>query len=175
MKPGHLLLPAEGECRNAVYAAMMGWRVTAFDQSEAGKAKVKQLATHNHVCLEYDVCDFAHAVNPALSFDAVALIFAHFPPAVRPAFHRHIVAWLKSRGSLIVEAFSKQHSKHQQVNPSAGGPHQAELLYVQSDLINEFAGIHFAEAVETETQLNEGLYHAGTASVIRLFGTKEAA
>lgn len=36
LRPGKLLVPAEGEGRNAVYAAQQGWQVTAFDFSEAG-------------------------------------------------------------------------------------------------------------------------------------------
>ncbi|HRP00579.1 MAG TPA: hypothetical protein PLN54_14190, partial [Flavobacteriales bacterium] len=34
LMPGSLLLPAEGEGRNAVPAARLGWKVTAFDLSE---------------------------------------------------------------------------------------------------------------------------------------------
>ena len=36
---GKILFPAEGEGRNAVYAAKKGWRVSAFDISEKGKEK----------------------------------------------------------------------------------------------------------------------------------------
>jgi hypothetical protein len=42
--PGKILLPAEGEGRNAVYAASKGWEVTAFDFSEEGKKKALKLA-----------------------------------------------------------------------------------------------------------------------------------
>lgn len=37
LKPGRILLPAEGEGRNAAYAAGKGWDVWAFDQSEEGR------------------------------------------------------------------------------------------------------------------------------------------
>ena len=33
LKPGRLLLPAEGEGRNGVYAAEKGWSVSAYDWS----------------------------------------------------------------------------------------------------------------------------------------------
>ena len=33
LEPGKLLLPAEGEGRNAIYAAREGWQVDAFDIS----------------------------------------------------------------------------------------------------------------------------------------------
>lgn len=45
LKPGRLLLPAEGEGRNAVFAAKHGWQVDAFDYSEAAKMKALTLAT----------------------------------------------------------------------------------------------------------------------------------
>ena len=34
--PGRILLPGEGEGRNAVHAALSGWEVDAFDQSVVG-------------------------------------------------------------------------------------------------------------------------------------------
>lgn len=39
VSPGKILFPAEGEGRNAVYAAKSGWNVTAFDLSTEGKKK----------------------------------------------------------------------------------------------------------------------------------------
>jgi Tellurite resistance protein TehB len=42
--PGKILLPAEGEGRNAVYAARKGWEVTAFDFSDEAKIKTLKLA-----------------------------------------------------------------------------------------------------------------------------------
>lgn len=44
LAPGKALFAAEGEGRNAVFAAKSGWIVSAFDQSEAGKTKAKLLA-----------------------------------------------------------------------------------------------------------------------------------
>ena len=39
LQPGKLLLPAEGEGRNAVYAASKGWDVKAFDMSDKRQGK----------------------------------------------------------------------------------------------------------------------------------------
>ena len=39
IKPGKALFPAEGEGRNAVYTATLGWKVNAFDLSKEGKQK----------------------------------------------------------------------------------------------------------------------------------------
>jgi len=49
VKPGNILLPAEGEGRNAVYAAKLGWNVLAFDDSASGKKKAKKLAEENNI------------------------------------------------------------------------------------------------------------------------------
>ena len=43
-KTGKVLFPAEGEGRNAVYAAKLGWEVSAFDYSFKGKEKADRLA-----------------------------------------------------------------------------------------------------------------------------------
>jgi hypothetical protein len=37
LKPGRILFPAEGEGRNAIFAAKLGWDVFAFDSSIEGK------------------------------------------------------------------------------------------------------------------------------------------
>jgi hypothetical protein len=44
LKPGNILFPAEGEGRNAVHAARLGWKVYAFDISTEAKLKAEKLA-----------------------------------------------------------------------------------------------------------------------------------
>ena len=44
LSPGKILLPAEGEGRNAVYAASLGWQVYAYDFSERAYKKAMALA-----------------------------------------------------------------------------------------------------------------------------------
>jgi hypothetical protein len=46
---GAILFRAEGEGRNAVYAAKLCWTVSAFDISVEGKNKVFRLAETNNV------------------------------------------------------------------------------------------------------------------------------
>ena len=52
---GSIFFPAEGEGRNAVYAAKLGWLATAFDISIEGKNKALQLAKINNVTINYQV------------------------------------------------------------------------------------------------------------------------
>ncbi len=51
--PGKILLPGDGEGRNAIYAAKLGWDVTAFDYSNSAKEKAKGLAHFNNVYITY--------------------------------------------------------------------------------------------------------------------------
>ena len=53
LKPGKILLPAEGEGRNAVYAATQSWKALAFDISDSGRKKSLDLADKHQVNIEY--------------------------------------------------------------------------------------------------------------------------
>jgi 2-polyprenyl-3-methyl-5-hydroxy-6-metoxy-1,4-benzoquinol methylase len=54
-KPGTILLPAEGEGRNAIYAAKKGWKVDAFDFSSVARQKAMQRAEQEKVNIHYEV------------------------------------------------------------------------------------------------------------------------
>lgn len=169
---GTLLLPAEGEGRNAVFAAQKGWTVTAFDQSEAGKTKALFLAAQKDVEITYDVLDIAHMPYPSEKFDAAALIYVHFPDHIRKEYHRNIADKIKPGGCLILEAFSKNNLAYRQANPSVGGPDQLSLLFEIAEIKTDFPDFLWNIAEETEILLNEGIFHKGKASVVRLFGKK---
>lgn len=68
-----MLLPAEGEGRNAVYTAENGWEATAFDLSSAGRDKALRLAGEKGDNLTYHAGRFSDLKFKAESFDAVAL------------------------------------------------------------------------------------------------------
>ena len=53
MLPGKLLLPGEGEGRNAVYAAGKGWDVTAFYQSSVARDKALEWADSLGLKIDY--------------------------------------------------------------------------------------------------------------------------
>lgn len=53
LTPQTILFAAEGEGRNAVYAARRGWQVSAFDISAAGREKALRLAAEHGVTLDY--------------------------------------------------------------------------------------------------------------------------
>lgn len=170
---GKILFPAEGEGRNAVFAAKSGWEVSAFDQSKAGKKKAEWLAQKNGVAIDYAVSEVENIRYPENSFDALALLYAHFHPDKRRAYHQKLSSFLKKGGTLILEAFEKQQTENQKENPKAGGPRDTEMLYNLEEIKADFDGFEFKEAAENETMLNEGSYHVGKANVIRIFASKK--
>lgn len=174
LKPGKILLPAEGEGRNACFAAKLGWDVFAFDLSEQGKNKALKLAQKNQVSIHYEVCALEEISFDKNSFDVVALIYAHFPAAVRFAYHQKLTEFLKKDGTIIVEAFNKKHAAFQMINPTAGGPRNAEMLYSVEELESDFAEFKIIELIEQETELSEGNGHLGKVAVIRFSGRKIA-
>lgn len=172
LSPGKILFPADGEGRNSVYAAKKGWESEAFDISIEGKFKAELLAQEMDVRIYYTVSDVEHITYPEKSFDALALIYAHFPVSVRTAYHRKLSAYVKNGGALILEAFSKSHSIFQKSNPQVGGPGNPEMLYQLDEIKSDFPDFLFEEAIEEKIRLHEGNHHKGTASVVRLFGRK---
>ncbi|MDX2245232.1 MAG: class I SAM-dependent methyltransferase [Bacteroidia bacterium] len=164
---GKLLMPAEGEGRNAVYAATRGWQVTAFDISEEGRKKALRLAEKRGTSLEYLLQSFGETVFPEGSFDCVGLIYAHAPANWRPVHHRKAVSFLRPGGTIILEGFSKT----QLGNPS-GGPQDISMLFSEEELRDDFAGLENLQIWYEETTLDEGPYHRGKASLVRLIGQK---
>ena len=164
---GKLLLPCEGEGRNAVYAASQSWAVDAFDQSEAGKEKCYQLSTANGVTIHYQIADALNFDYGEEQYDVIALIYAHFPPAIRSAIHQKCVQSLKKGGIIIMEAFSPL-----QLNNSSGGPKDLSMLYTTEILLEDFShtSIEYTEALQVN--LNEGAFHSGIGDVVRLIAKK---
>ncbi len=172
LTPGKILLPAEGEGRNGVFAAKLGWDVYAFDQSSEGKKKADALAFKENVKISYVVATLDKITYPANSFDAIALIYAHIPGSARPMYHKQLVDYLRPGGILIYEAFSKNHIRNQEKNPTAGGPRDIDLLVSKEDIRSDFSELDILELVEIEAKLEEGLFHSGEATLIRFVGKK---
>lgn len=172
LKPGRILFAAEGEGRNAVFAATKGWEVVAFDPSEAGKMKALQLAASKGVSIDYDVTDVANADYPLESFDALVLIYAHFQEDSRREYHQKLAGFVKKGGYILLEGFSESHMANQKENPKAGGPKNIKMLYNLEELKEDFKDFEFVLSEETTTELNEGDHHVGKADVIRILAKK---
>lgn len=172
LSSGKILLPAEGEGRNGVYAATQGWTVCAFDISEEGKRKAELLARKNNTQLEYLVCDPSQLHYPAASFDVIALIFAHFPAPLKSTYHQQLIKLLKPGGIIIFEAFSKNHLNYNSKNEKVGGPKELGALFSIEEINHDFSAFEIIQLSEEVIELQEGSFHQGTGSVIRFVGEK---
>ena len=167
LEPGKLLLPAEGEGRNAVYAAKLGWEVTAFDYSISGQKKALGLAAEHNVTIDYKILE-AINFNPSETYDAIALIFTHFEGEERRVLFEKLQHCLSPGGHLIMEVFSKK-----QLGKESGGPPVIELLYSADEIRTLFPEISFTMLTETTITLDEGGSHQGEAEVVRAVGMKK--
>jgi 2-polyprenyl-3-methyl-5-hydroxy-6-metoxy-1,4-benzoquinol methylase len=167
LSEGKILFVCEGEGRNAVYAAKKYWNVEAFDLSTEGKKKAMQLAEQNNVTINYQVQDANTIQYPENTFDAIALIYAHLPAAIRKSFHENVMNWLKPNGFVIMEAFNPNQLKN-----SSGGPKDESLLYTKELLKSDFHKLDIQQLSNHDIILNEGKYHIGKADVIRLLAKK---
>lgn len=166
LQPGSILLPAEGEGRNAVYAASQGWEVKAFDSSIKGKEKALQLAKKKAVNITYEVTGVVEFQSDE-KFDVIGLCYAHFPVEIRKQAHQHLLQFLKIGGHVIFEAFAKT-----QLGNTSGGPKNKDMLFSIEIIKDEFPQLEFKLLQEMTIELSEGNYHKGKAEVIRFLGVK---
>lgn len=173
ISPAKILFPAEGEGRNALFAASLGWEVSAFDIAQEGKNKAMKLAQERGLSIDYQVGNLTELNYTPAQFDAIALVYAHFPAAMKSELHKALSNLLKPGGIIIFEAFSKSHLDYIAKNEKVGGPKELDMLFSIEEIQNDFNNYEVVLLEEKEIELQEGLFHNGTGSVIRFVGRKK--
>lgn len=173
LESGSILMPADGEGRNGVFAAQLGWNVTSTDLSEEGKLKALDLAKEKNVSIDFSVGDLEELQFEKESFDAIGLIYAHFSAEKKSFLHRKLNDYLKTSGYLIFEAFSKSHLLYNELDPKVGGPKDITMLFSIAEIAADFENYEILLLEEKEIILDEGKYHIGKGSVIRFVGRKK--
>lgn len=168
LKVGTLLLPGEGEGRNALYALSRGWNVVAVDQSEVARQHALSAAGSYAAKLDYQVVNLAEITLPENTYDAVGLIYIHLPPKERINFHQQVIRALKPGGTLILEGFEPR-----QLPMTSGGPKDETMLYTIEQISKEFNGLTIRHLDYAQPVLDEGPGHRGPAFVLRLLAQKE--
>lgn len=167
LTPGKILLPGEGEGRNAVFAAKHMWDVEAFDSSIEGQKKAVNLARKLEVEINYSIQDYNSFNLREDHYDVIGLIFTHMMPDMRGDFHKKLIKSLKTGGKIISETFSKT-----QLGNTSGGPPSLEMLHSIEELTTDFHGLTIDLLEEKDVPLSEGPFHQGIGSVLRLVATK---
>jgi SAM-dependent methyltransferase len=173
LEPKSILMPADGEGRNGVFAAQLGWEVTSFDLSEEGKSKTLDLAKEMQVSLDYIVGNLEQLEFKKESFDAIGLIYAHFAAEKKSILHKKLNEYLKPGGIIIFEAFGKKHIDFNTLNSKVGGPKDINMLFSLAEIKADFENYEIVVLEEKEIILDEGKCHIGKGSVIRFVGIKK--
>ena len=102
---GRVLSIGEGEGRNAVYLASLGYEVTAIDIAESGLEKIRQLAAEKGVHVHTQQADLNQYEFEPNYWDGIISIFCHLPPRLRREVHQAAAAALKPAGVFLLEAY----------------------------------------------------------------------
>jgi len=164
---GKVLCLAEGEGRNAVYLAGLGYEVTAVDTSTVGLAKAEALAKDRGVKITVVNADLSdYPIEPG-AWQGIISIYCHLPPVVRAALHERCLRGLAPGGVFVLEGFTQR-----QLELGTGGPKSRELLMELGIIRQELPGLRLEIARELEREVVEGKYHGGTASVVQILAVK---
>lgn len=141
LKPGRILLPGDGEGRNWVFAASLGWEVESFDIRSEEKKKAEQLATKQGLKINYKLGPLEDLSYEPNSFDVIALVFTHFHPSVRAEYKKQFTDLLKPGWIIISEDFSTKHIEYNTKNPKARGPEELSFLSSLKQITEEFRSL----------------------------------
>lgn len=164
---GEILCLAEGEGRNAVFLARVGFRVTGVDSSAVGLAKANKLAEQHGVDIRTVVADLGDFDLGVERWDGIVSIWCHTPEDLRARLHRSVVAALRRGGVFLLEAYTPK-----QLEYKTGGPPTAERTMTLAAVRQELAGLDFLEAEEKIREVHEGKYHDGLSAVLQVVARK---
>ncbi|WP_291987612.1 cyclopropane-fatty-acyl-phospholipid synthase family protein [Luteitalea sp.] len=168
--PGRVLCLGDGEGRNGVHLAALGFEVTGVDASDIGLAKARRLAEARGVALETVVADLATYDLGEARWQGIVSIFVHLPPALRADLHPRVVRALAPGGVFVLEAYTPR----QHAIGGIGGPppSNADWLLTLDQLRTELPGLDLVLGHELDRDVNEGARHSGRSAVVQFVGVK---
>ena len=164
---GEVLCLAEGEGRNAVYLAGLGYQVEAIDQSSTGLAKAVALAAQKSVTIRTMQADLVEFDPGRSRWQGIVSIFVHLPAPLRRLIHGRMVQALAPGGLLLLEAYAPA-----QLAIGTGGPKEPERLCSLDELVVDFEGLEPLISRELQRDIQEGKYHQGNGAVLQFLGRK---
>ena len=167
---GQVLCLGEGEGRNSVFLADLGYEVVGVDRSQVGLDKAQSLAQEKGVFVETVVSSIEDFDLKEGEWKGIVSIFFHLPPELREKVHRSVVQGLAPGGILILEAYTPR-----QLELGTGGPPDPEKLMTLDLLREELAGLDFLVAQEIERDVQEGHIHSGVGSVVQVVAVRPLA
>jgi len=166
---GRVLSLADGEGRNGVHLATLGYDVTSVDASPVGLAKADLLAAARGVRIHTVVADLAEFAVGDACWEGIVSIFCHLPPALRRAVYGQVVRGLVPGGVFVLEAYTPA-----QLRFGTGGPSNPDLMPTLALLRDELAGLEIVHGVELERAVREGALHDGPSAVVQVIARRPA-
>ncbi len=164
---GAVLCLAEGEGRNAVYLAGLGYTVTAVDFSAEGLRKAEALAKQRGVEVTLVEADLAAFDLGTDAWSGIVSMWAHTRPEVRGRLHRDVARALVPGGVFILEAY-----RPEQLAFGTGGPADITMLPSLAMLRTELASLELVIAREVERDIQEGTKHVGMSATVQVVGIR---
>lgn len=164
---GHVLCLGEGEGRNSVFLAELGYEVVGVDRSQVGLDKAQALARDRGVFVETVVSNIEDFDLQEREWEGIVSIFFHLPTELRKRVHSAVVKGLAPGGILILEAYTPR-----QLEIGSAGPPEVEKLMTLSGLREELQGLDFLVGHEIERDVREGEMHRGLGSVVQIVGVR---
>ncbi|MCK6548992.1 class I SAM-dependent methyltransferase [Myxococcota bacterium] len=164
---GDVLCLAEGEGRNAVFLAELGYRVTALDQSMKGLEKAARLAETRGVALELVQADLSTWTFPAARYTGVVSIFGHLPPPVRQRVLAGVASALVPGGVFVTELY-----RPEQLALGTGGPRDVSMMPALETLTRELDGFELVIARAVDREIREGRHHHGPSATVQVVARK---
>jgi len=166
---GRVLCLAEGEGRNAVFLAKLGYEVTGVDFSAAGLRKAEALAKNHGVKLRLIEADLATFDLGIDRWHGIVSMWAHTPLPVRQRLHAAVVGALQVGGAFVLEAY-----RPEQLAFGTGGPKDVTMLPSVAGLRAELVGLDLVIARNANRDVREGTKHGGPSATVQVVGIRKS-
>lgn len=163
---GNILMLAEGEGRNAVFLAKLGYEVTAVDLSKVGLTKAEALAKENNVVIKTICADLSTFDLGESQWDGIVSIYCHLPVEIRQPLYQRIEKALKPTGVFLLEGYTPK-----QLTYKTGGPPVASMMTSKESLQSELPNLSFSRLEELDREVIEGKNHHGLGAVVQAIGS----
>ena len=169
---GPVLCLAEGEGRNGVHLAELGYAVTGVDFSAEGQKKALALAQEHGTHINYELCDLTTYDLGEGRWSGVVSIWAAFAEPARSNLLGRVFRSLRPGGVFLYEGYSPE-----QLRFGTGGPKDIAQLASLRELTAalESVGFELVSAQQIERHVHEGTLHTGPSSTVQILAKRPAA
>ena len=159
---GKTLVVADGEGRNSVYLASLGYDVRATDYSQVAQVKAKALAKEAGVDVDFVLSDIYDTGWSDQAYDNVVAIFIQFvPPERMGEIFIALARATRAGGTLLIHGYTPE-----QVALGTGGPGNPDHMYTPDMLANAFSHMQITVNRAYTATLDEGRGHSGPSALI---------